>query len=143
MRHSGYRGMADGAVLNIYHRVLRLTPHRPARRGAMCFILLVLMLGIGRAAAPAAQSAASLPTGFEDELIATPGQPTALAFTPDGRLLITGKTGELRVYRDGQLLLVPALSVVSNVCAESERGLLGVAVDPEFETNRYIYLYYT
>lgn len=71
--------------------------------------------------------------------------PTALAFTPDGRMLVARQTGQLLVYRDGALLAT-ALNLGGSVCSNSERGLLGVAVDPDFNpaaNNRYIYLFYT
>jgi glucose/arabinose dehydrogenase len=92
--------------------------------------LLVLAGGAVRAAVPA---------GFVDEAVAAPGGSiTGLAFTPDGRLLITRQDGLLFVY---PYLPSPALQLT--VCSQGERGLLGVAVDPGFATNRFIYLYYT
>lgn len=84
----------------------------------------------------------ALPPDFQDSLVTIVGSPTALAFTPDGRLLITRQTGQLRVYQGGALLTTPALTVTP-LCSQSERGLLGVAVDPDFATNNFIYLYYT
>ena len=83
------------------------------------------------------------PARREDALVTNIGGPTAIAFTPDGRLLITTQGGQLRVYQNGNLLGAPALDLSSRVCANSERGLLGVAVDPDFTNNRFIYLYYT
>jgi glucose/arabinose dehydrogenase/PKD repeat protein len=87
--------------------------------------------------------AATLPAGFDDTQVATVPQPTALAFTPDGRLLVTSKPGRLRVVRNGTLLATPAIDLSARVCAQSERGLLGVAADPDFQVNRHVYLYYT
>jgi glucose/arabinose dehydrogenase len=84
-----------------------------------------------------------LPANFEDVAIANVAAPTALAFTPDGRLLITTQPGQLRIYQNGTLLATPALNMGSRLCTNSERGLLGVAADPAFGTNRFIYLYYT
>lgn len=92
----------------------------------------------------AAPLAAAVPAGFTDILVTGLGSPTALSFTPDGRLLITTQPGVLRIYQNGTLLATPALTFPSTkICSNSERGLLGVAVDPEFETNRLIYLFYT
>lgn len=110
------------------------------RRGAALPRLLpVVMLA---AALPLA--AATVPAGFTDALVASVGSPTALAFTPDGRLLITRKAGVLRVYKNGSLLVTPALTFsASSICTESERGLLGVAVDPDFASTRHIFLFYT
>ena len=59
-------------------------------------------------------------------------------------MLITSKAGELWVYEEGQTDPSVALDLTAQVCANSaERGLLGVAVDPNFATNHYVYLYYT
>jgi glucose/arabinose dehydrogenase len=89
-------------------------------------------------------SAQNLPSDFADTLVASVGGPTALAFTPDGRLLITTQGGTLRVYQGGSLLGTPALTIpAASICTQSERGLLGVAVDPGFAANQFIYLYYT
>lgn len=86
---------------------------------------------------------ASVPSGFQDTVITQLTGPTALAFTPDGRLLITAKTGTLRVYQGGALQPTAAIDISAKVCSDSERGLLGVAVDPAFESSRFIYLFYT
>jgi glucose/arabinose dehydrogenase len=96
---------------------------------------------------------AAVPANFIDGQVFTIGSPTALAFTPDGRLLVTTQGGTLRVAQGNPLTLVatPALAFPSAttagapppVCTNFERGLLGVAVDPDFATNNYIYLYYT
>jgi glucose/arabinose dehydrogenase/PKD repeat protein len=89
------------------------------------------------------EALSAVPAGFEDALVAAIAFPTALAFTPDGRLLVTTQPGQLRVVENGALLAAPALDLAPVICSNSERGLLGVAVDPEFATNRFIYLFYT
>lgn len=95
------------------------------------------------AALAAAPVHATLPAGFSDTLVASVGAPTALAFTPDGRMLVTTQGGDVRVVSGGTLIPTPALSLGSRVCTNSERGLLGVAVDPAFASNHFIYLFYT
>ncbi len=88
----------------------------------------------------------TLPADFADELVASVSNPTALAFTPDGRMLITQQPGQLRVYQSGSLLSTPALDLnthPTDICTTSERGLLGVEVDPNFTANNYIYLYWS
>jgi glucose/arabinose dehydrogenase len=100
------------------------------------------LLSIGLLALGAPLAAATVPAGFTDTLLFNLGSPTALAFTPDGRLLVTTQGGQLRVYKNGALLATPALTIAS-ICSNSERGLLGVAVDPVFATNGYVYLFYT
>ena len=86
---------------------------------------------------------ARLPGGFEDAPVAKVARPTALAFAPDGRLLITTQAGRLRVFENGALRSTPALDLRTRLCTDSERGLLGVAVDPDFASNGFIYLFYT
>src|SRR5687767_10114488 len=73
--------------------------------------------------------------------VAGVSQPTAMAFAPDGRLFICEQIGALKVFRVGQTTGSTALSLV--VYSEFECGLLGIAFDPAFTTNRYVYLYYT
>jgi glucose/arabinose dehydrogenase len=66
--------------------------------------------------------------------------PWAIAFSPDGRIFFTERDGSVRIIKDGTLLQGPALTLsVGRV----EGGLLGLALDPEFEKNHYVYLYYT
>ena len=91
-------------------------------------------------AAPAA--AATVPTGFTDSIVATGmPNPTAMAFAPDGRLFVAQQGGALRVIKNGSLLATPFLTVT--VSSSGERGLLGVAFDPDFPINQYVYVYYT
>ena len=92
----------------------------------------------------------SLPANFSDALVVAVSAPTATAFTPDGRLLIASQGGSLRVFKSGALVATPALSfnpaasgLSPKICQGGEQGLLGVAVDPQFTANRYVYLYYT
>jgi glucose/arabinose dehydrogenase len=107
-------------------------------------LLSVLATAFTLILAQARPSPAAIPAGFADTLVTAIGSPTDIAFTPDGRLLITRQTGSLRVFQGGALLATPAISfATANICTNSERGLLGVAVDPAFATNRRIYLYYT
>ncbi len=105
-------------------------------------VLLVVALSVALAhLQPPSAHAQNLRQGFVDELVVRVGSPTALAFLPDGRMLIAAKGGMLRIW-DGQTLL-PALDLTARTCSNSERGLLGVAVDPGFTQNGHVYLYYT
>ncbi|MCI0558679.1 MAG: PQQ-dependent sugar dehydrogenase [Nitrososphaera sp.] len=69
---------------------------------------------------------------------------TSMAFAPDGRLFFTEKnSGEIRVMTpDNKLLKMPFASV-NDVYASWEQGMLGIALDPEFQKNHFLYLYYT
>lgn len=82
-----------------------------------------------------------LSPGFEDSRIATVSSPTALAFTPDGRMLVSGQEGKLFSVRSGSA--VPVLDLTERTCTKIEQGLLGVAVDPAFGETPHLYLYYT
>lgn len=84
-----------------------------------------------------------LPSGFTDSLVANVSSPTAFAFLPDGRVLVTTQPGFVRIVDGSTLLASPALNLVDRTCSNSERGLLSVAVDPDFESNKHVYLYYT
>jgi glucose/arabinose dehydrogenase len=118
-------------------------------RGVFSLILVCLIFIACRGTVPLApqiegvlESQIALPSDFEDRAVTTLAEPTALAFTPDGRLLITQRGGQLRVFKNG-LVATPAINLSSKICTNSERGLLGVAVDPDFASNNYIYLFYT
>lgn len=92
---------------------------------------------------PAATPAdAAAPAGFADTLYATGlDTPTAMEFAPDGRLFVSEKEGSLRIIKDGTLLAEPFGTI--SVSSEDERGLLGIAFDPDFESNQNLYAYYT
>src|SRR5881392_2180356 len=66
---------------------------------------------------------------------------TAMAFAPDGRLFVCTQDGHLRVIKNGALLGTDFLTLT--VDSNGERGCLGVAFDPNFAGNRFIYCYYT
>ncbi|QEL13230.1 PQQ-dependent sugar dehydrogenase [Limnoglobus roseus] len=86
---------------------------------------------------------ATLADGFALSVV-TSGltNPTSLVEVPDGRLLVTEQGGALRVVAaDGTLIATPALQL--SVDSSGERGLLGVALDPAFTTNNFVYLYHT
>jgi glucose/arabinose dehydrogenase len=65
--------------------------------------------------------------------------PWALAFMPDGRLLVTERPGRLRIVGTDGTLSAP-LTGVPTVSAVGQGGLLDVALDPAFTTNRLVYL---
>lgn len=92
---------------------------------------------------PARNTAAGqVPPGFRDTVLVNGlTLPTACEFAPDGRLFILEKQGKVKIFKEGFLLKDPALAL--SVSQESERGLLGIAFDPEFGNNHFVYLYYT
>jgi glucose/arabinose dehydrogenase len=86
--------------------------------------------------------AATLPAGFTETLVAGGlSNPTAMEIAPDGRVFVCLQGGQLRVIKNGALLPAPFLTVTTD--SSGERGLLGIAFDPNFGTNNFIYVYYT
>jgi glucose/arabinose dehydrogenase len=83
-----------------------------------------------------------LPSGFGQSRVADDiVSPTAMAFAPDGRLFVAEKSGAVRVIKNGHLLDTPLVIVTASTF--SERGLGGIAIDPNFDDNGFVYLYYT
>lgn len=70
--------------------------------------------------------------------------PWALAFLPDQSLLVTERSGRVRlVTASGELLPEPLLSLEVVRKIQGEGGLHGITIHPEFEKNRFVYVYYT
>ena len=87
-------------------------------------------------------AAATLPSGFQETIVASGlATPTAMALAPDGRIFVCQQGGQLRVIKNGALLTTPFVTLT--VDRTGERGLLGVALDPAFATNGFVYVYYT
>jgi glucose/arabinose dehydrogenase len=102
----------------------------------------VCLIAIIIAAAYQAGSAATLPSGFAETLVAGGlSNPTAMAFAPDGRLFVCQQGGQVRIIKNGALLAAPFLTVTTD--SNGERGLLGLTFDPNFNTNQWLYIYYT
>ena len=84
-----------------------------------------------------------LPAGFTKNESHVTGLVGATAFvqTPDGRWLVAERGGAVRVVKNGALLLAPFVQLT--VDARGERGLIGIALDPNFAVNGHVYLHYT
>lgn len=83
-----------------------------------------------------------VPDDFELSTVASElVEPTAIAFAPDGRLLVAEKGGRIRIVDNGMPLREPLAEL--EVYAISESGLLGLAVDPDFHVNRFLYAFAT
>src|SRR3970282_1791574 len=69
--------------------------------------------------------------------------PWAIAFLPDGRMLVTERPGRVRlISKEGILSSEPAVTI-SSVRQIGEGGLLGITLHPDFAKNKFVYLYYT
>ena len=69
-------------------------------------------------------------------------RPWGMAWLPDGAMLITERPGRLRLKRDGELVAEP-IAGTPEVLASGQGGLMDVAVHPDFENNRFVYLTYS
>jgi glucose/arabinose dehydrogenase len=115
-------------------------------RAPHLLILALLITACDQGAKPELgqmSQAIALPSGFNQSVVASVSEPTAFAFLPDGRMLITSRRGKVHVLKGGELLSTAAIDLAGSTCPERERGLLGVAVDPSFASNKQVYLFYT
>jgi glucose/arabinose dehydrogenase len=88
------------------------------------------------------QLLAAVAPGFSERLVAANiPNPTAMQFSPDGRLFVLQQTGQVRVIARNRLVAAPVLRI--RVDSAGERGLLGIAFDPDFAANNFFYLYHT
>jgi glucose/arabinose dehydrogenase len=78
--------------------------------------------------------ALAVATGFTD--------PVDLAIAPDGQIFVAERAGSIRVVRDGSRLALPAIAL-DDVDARAGRGLLALAIDPEYERNGHLFAAYT
>jgi glucose/arabinose dehydrogenase len=76
-----------------------------------------------------------------EEVAAGLDTPWEVAFAPDGRVFVTERPGVIRVIEDGELREEPYAEL--DVEEIGEGGQLGLALDPDFEENGYLYAYYT
>jgi aldose sugar dehydrogenase len=87
------------------------------------------------------------PSGFSYQAIVTASnmeRGCTMAFAPDGRLFVCDRiNGNVRVIRNGTLEPQPWHTVTMNPPPAGEAGLVGIAIDPQFLSNGYVYLYYT
>ena len=101
------------------------------------FIVVVLAVGLGMTAP---SSATNLPPGFEEELLIDGLRvPMSMAWGPDGELWLGSQQGHVWVLRGAELVEVARLAISNS----GERGVLGIAVDPDFEQNRHVWIYYS
>jgi glucose/arabinose dehydrogenase len=81
-------------------------------------------------------------TSFKVEKVAGGLQvPWSIVWAPDGRLMFAERPGRVRVIENGTLRPQP-LFVVADVESTGESGLMGLALHPQFSSNRFIYLSY-
>jgi glucose/arabinose dehydrogenase len=118
-----------------------------AKRSRWLTIMATMVLGTALMAQGGSNpaGASTLPTGFRDSVVLSGlTNPTVLQFAPDGRIFVGQKNGVIKVFQsltDTSPVTVADLS--NEVDDYWDRGLLGMAIPPDFPTNPYIYVLYT
>jgi len=114
------------------------------RRPALVLAFATLVLACG--ASPRAQDALVVRSEKHDfrvaRLVEGLEHPWALAFLPDGRLLVTERPGRLRIVREGKLEPRPVEGLPA-IAAYGQGGLLDVALHPRYEDTGWVYLAYS
>ncbi len=92
-----------------------------------------------------ASTSAAPPNFVNESLILDLNEPTAITFLPDGRMLILERYGRIHVVQAGatQVNSTPFLQITNINTDEGERGLTGIALDPNFSTTGFFYVFYT
>ena len=110
------------------------------RKLALAPVLAALALSWGSSA-----DAATLPPGFQESIVFSGlTNPTVVRFSPDGRVFVAEKSGLIKVF-DNLTDTTPTVfaDLSTNVHNFWDRGLLGMALDPEFPATPYVYVLYT
>ncbi len=110
--------------------------------------LSVLVAGVVLALACAAVPAAAepeLPNGFRDTTVLSElPEPTTMRFAPDGRVFVAEKAGKIVVYENIDDTTPEVFADLrTEVYDAGDRGLLGLALDPNFASNHFVYALYT
>ena len=118
-----------------------MTSSAPIRGVLGLLAALVALLAIPTLAA----ADPALPPGFQDEVVfGGLNKPTAVRFAPNGMVFVAEKNGKIEVYED---LEDETPELFKNLTVETydhgDRGLLGLAIDPEFPTKPYVYALFT
>ena len=143
------------------HRSIGVRPRRVSLVVAVALFAAALVAGgsgeatgapnvAGRSAALNAGDAstttsAAQPPGFSESVVFSGlNQPTAMRFSPDGRVFVAEKSGLIKVFDS---LSDPTPTVFANLRTQvynhADRGLLGIALDPDFPAKPYVYVLYT
>jgi glucose/arabinose dehydrogenase len=115
-----------------------------SRSRRVTVLLLGLSLALAGVIATSPSVDAAPPPDFQTSLIVGDGldQPSGMEIAPDGRIFVLERGGKIKVVKNGQLLPDVFADLPSQTTGD--RGLIGVAFDPEFGiANHFVYFYYT
>jgi glucose/arabinose dehydrogenase len=105
-------------------------------------LTVVILLTLGLVSAPSGVSAP--PADFQTSLVVGDGLdgPSGFEIAPDGRIFVLERSGKIKIIKKGELLPTPFADLPSE--DTGDRGLIGIAFDPDFGvSNHYVYFYYT
>ena len=117
---------------------------RPIQAMAAASLLTLVCGALGHAFPPAAHAETFSDPAFSAEIVTTlpPFLPVGVTWASDGRLFIWQRNGVIRIYKNSQLLATPFLDISAFVNTYDDRGLLGLALHPDFLANGYVYVSY-
>lgn len=110
----------------------------PGQIGAFVLLLALSLF-------PDVSEAITLPSGFQEQTVFQGlTLPTVVRFAADGRIFVAEKSGKIKIF-NGLNDTTPDLLVDLSVNVQNfwDRGLLGMAIDPQFPAKPYIYILYT
>jgi glucose/arabinose dehydrogenase len=110
------------------------------RLASVCVLSLLVTL-----LSPPAARAVALPTGFQESVVWSGlTNPTNIEFAADGRIFVAEKSGIIKVF-DNEADQTPSVfaDLSTNVHDFWDRGMLGLAVHPNFPASPYVYVLYT
>jgi glucose/arabinose dehydrogenase len=113
-------------------------------RGVLAIALVLSALGLASCVTPPPPSI-TLPTGFENQVVFSGlDQPTNVQFSPDGRVFVAEKSGRIEVFDSLDDPTPTLFADLSNEVDDFEdRGLLGLALPPNFPADPHVYVLYT
>lgn len=77
-----------------------------------------------------------------DTVISNLDKPIAFAFLPDGNVIVTHKDGPVKIYSLNNTIVSTVWNFSDSCVIDGERGVLGVCIDPLYNVNRLVYIYY-
>jgi len=115
------------------------------RRVLRGFVALATVFAMSSFIGPQPASAVALPSGFQEQIVFSGlSSPTNLEFAPDGRIFVAEKGGRIKVFDDlADTTPTVFADLSANVHNQWDRGLLGMALAPNFPANPYVYVLYT
>ena len=116
----------------------------PSLHSALARRLAAVVIGLALLAPGPTRAQTFADTDFVAQTVVTlpQFQVVGMTWAHDGAMFIWQKNGLVRIYRNGGLLSTPFIDLQGKVNTYDDRGMLGLALDPDFDNNGYVYLAY-